>query len=106
MRLTKTLYIIEEIESDKPIGYDQLGRPIYGVSTIKTSFLGEVEAYSSRLAETRYGVTIDVTNRVFCYPNEKLILGGSIEYKGNSYEITECMQYDNHYEVLMKKVLS
>jgi hypothetical protein len=106
MRLTKTLYIVEEIESDEPIGYDSVGRPVYGYETVKSSFLGEVEPYSARLAETTYGVTVDVSNRVFCEPHEKLKLGASVEYKNSQYEVTECMEYDKHYEVLLKKVLS
>jgi hypothetical protein len=104
MRLTKTLYIVEKVKSDTPVGYDSFGRPIYSYSTVKTPFSAEAEPYSARLAETKYGVFVDVSNRIFCNPNEKIKVKASIEYNGQLFEVTECMQYDNHYEVLMKKV--
>lgn len=103
MRLTKTLYIVTEEETDEIKGYDSLGRPIYKVVTTKTPFKGEVEPYSSGLAGYRYGVSINVTNRVFCFPNEDIQLGTTVEYQDERYEVTENMKYDRHYEVLINK---
>lgn len=111
MRLTKTLFTIEVTQDylrdeNGDIIRDQDGRPVFGETETRTPFLGEIQPYSARLAETTYGVMVDVQNRVFCYPNEKLTLGTSIEYKGKKFEVTECMDYETHYEVLMKKVFS
>lgn len=104
MRLPKIIYIIEEIQGEL-VGFDQLGRPIYGEPTIlKTPISSEVEPFSSKLAETRYGVFVDVTNRVFCKPHEKIVLNQEIEFENEDYRITEVMKYDRHYEVLIKKV--
>ena len=105
MRLTKTLYIINKALSDTPNGTDEMGRPVYGEDSTITAFLGEVEPFSNKLAETRYGLFVDVTNRVFCLPNELIKLNCDIEYNGQNFIVTECMQYDRHFEVLLKKVL-
>ncbi|MFS0776082.1 hypothetical protein ABC255_08760 [Neobacillus sp. 3P2-tot-E-2] len=104
MRLTKTLYIVEKVQSNTPSGTDEFDRPIYDDIPTKTQFLGEVEPFSTRLAEQRYGVTVDVSNRVFCLPNEKIRIKSIIEYSGLEFEVTEFTAYDNHYEVLIKKV--
>lgn len=104
MRLTKTLYIISKTESDTPNGTDEFGRDKYDPIEIKTSFLGEVEQFSNRLAETNYGVFVDVTNRVFCEPNDLIKINGEIEYDNQNFIVTECMKYDRHYELLLKKV--
>lgn len=104
MRLTKTLYIIETGQSDIPIGVDEFDRPVYGDIATKTTFLGEIQPYSNRLAETNYGIIVDVSHRLFCYPNEKIKVKSFIEYNGLKYQVTEYMEYDNHFEVLMKKV--
>ncbi|ARK30772.1 hypothetical protein [Halalkalibacter krulwichiae] len=103
MRLTKTLYIVTE-ENGQVIDYDPFGRPIYGdPETIKSPFKGEVEPYSNTLAERTYGVFVEVTNRVFCKPNEDLKILSDIEYLEESYKVTEIMKYDKHYEVLIRK---
>ncbi|MFP5111829.1 hypothetical protein ACSU64_05555 [Bacillaceae bacterium C204] len=104
MRLTKTLYIIEKVKSETSNGVDEFDRPIYNDIPTKTPFFGEVEPYSTRLAEQRYGVMVEVTNRVFCFPNEKIKVKSLIEYNGLNFEVTEFTAYDNHYEVLIKKV--
>ncbi|MEH6957221.1 hypothetical protein [Neobacillus drentensis] len=104
MRLTKTLYIVEKVQSDTPSGLDEFDRPVYEDVPTKTPFLGEVEPYSTRLAEQRYGVLVDVSNRVFCLPNEMIKIKSIIEYNGLYFEVTEFTAYDNHYEVLIKKV--
>ncbi|WP_027725431.1 hypothetical protein [Tuberibacillus calidus] len=103
MRLTKTLYIVEEIESDEPIGYDSLGRPVYGTTTVKTPFMGEVEPYSSELTHTRYGLVANVTHRVFCLPNDKLKLNQHIEWQDKDYTLTGLLKYDRHFEVLINE---
>jgi len=104
MRLTKTIYAIEEVEGEI-IGYDDFGRPIYGDSTIvRTPIECEVEPYSNELAKTRYGVFVDATQRVFCKPNEKVLLTASMEYENEEYQVAEYMDYGRHYEVLIKKV--
>ncbi|MEH7416067.1 hypothetical protein V7266_12360 [Neobacillus drentensis] len=104
MRLTKTLYIVENIQSDTPSGVDEFDRPIYEDVPRKTPFLAEVEPFSSRLAESQYGVSVEVSNRVFCLPNDKIRIQSIIEYNGLEFEVTEMTTYDNHYEVLIKKV--
>jgi hypothetical protein len=103
MRLTKTLYIIKEEESAEPIYYNDFGEPVYGVIETKTPFQAEIEPYSNTLANNRYGVSVDVTNRLFCKPNPDILLGTLIEYNNIKYSVTENMQYDRHFEVLMKK---
>ncbi|WML44086.1 hypothetical protein [Neobacillus sp. PS3-40] len=104
MRLTKTLYILEKILSTTPRGTDEYGRAEYENVPIYTAFQGEVEPFSNRLAETNYGLFVDCTNRLFCEPNAKIKVKSLIEYNGQEFEIIECMEYDNHSEVLMKKV--
>lgn len=106
MRLTKTLYILDKVQSETPTGTDEFGREEYGFIDTKIPFLGEVEPFSNRLAETSYGLFVDCTNRLFCEPNVKIKLKTFIEYNGQEFEITECMEYDRHFEVLMKKVTS
>jgi hypothetical protein len=103
MRLTKTLYIVETKQSDTPTGVDQFGRPTFE-TIVKTPFFAEVEPYSSGLAEQVYGVFVDVTNRVFCTPNSKIKIKSIIEYINDKFEVTLLMQFDNHYELLIKKV--
>ncbi|WP_226087481.1 hypothetical protein [Mesobacillus sp. S13] len=104
MRLTKTLYVINKTESDEPSSIDEFGRGKYDLIETKTPLLGEVEPFSNRLAETRYGVFVDVTNRAFCMPNDLIKINGEIEYDNQNFIVTECMKYDRHYEVLLKKV--
>lgn len=104
MRLSKTLYIVENVQSSAPTGTDEYGREEYGYVPIYTSFQGEVEPFSNRLAETNYGLFVDCTNRLFCDPNLKIKVKSLIEYNGQQFEVTDCMEYDNHYEVLIKKV--
>ncbi|WBL16374.1 hypothetical protein [Sutcliffiella sp. NC1] len=103
MKLTKTLYTIHETEGEL-IGYDPLGRPVYSPPSIDyRAFKGELEPYSSKLAETTYGLIVQVTNRVFCYPNENILIGVKIRYNNEEYTVTECLRYDKHYEVLIRK---
>lgn len=105
MRLTKTLYLIR---NETPIlDYDRLGNPIYGDPVIFYDPIPcEVEPYSNELASTRYGVFVDCTDRAFTKPDERLTLNIPIRYDGSdNYKITEVMEYDRHFEVLIKKVL-
>ncbi|PLS04024.1 hypothetical protein [Neobacillus cucumis] len=96
MRLSKTIYIIETVQSDTPSGMDEFDRPIYEDIPTKTPFLAEVEPYSSKMAEQRYGVMVEVSNRVFCLPNDKIRIKSIIEYNGLDFEVTEFTAYDNH----------
>lgn len=103
MRLTKTLYTIHETEGEL-IGYDPFGRPVYGDSQIEyRPFRGELEPYSSKLAETTYGLFVQVTNRLFCYPNSNILVGVKIRFNNEDYEVRECLRYDKHFEVLIRK---
>lgn len=103
MRLNKKLYILTVIE-DAIIGHEPWGEPIYGTKEELSPFRGEVEPYSSGLSQNRYGVSVEVTNRLFCKPHNDIVLGASIRYQNEDYLVTEVMKYDRHYEVLMKKV--
>jgi hypothetical protein len=103
MRLPKTLYIVEMIQSEEPTSIDPFGQAIYGEIPEKTPLLGEVEPYSSKLAETQYGVFAEVHNRLYCYPNPNIKFHTLIEYEDELYKVVECMKYDRHYEVLLKK---
>ncbi|UOQ47740.1 hypothetical protein MUN88_17050 [Gracilibacillus caseinilyticus] len=104
MRLTKTMYVIDKSEREV-IDLDPLGNPIYGEGEIIYHPIRcEIEPYSSELARTRLGLTVDVTHRAFCYPNDLLKLNVPIKYDGSgNYKITELLRYDKHYEVLIKK---
>lgn len=112
MRLTKTLYIIQEGEPVY-LGDDWRGVPIYGDAPIVYNpFKGEIEPFSSELAKTRLGLFVDVTNRLFCKPNSGITIGTQIAYNDQNvdnfgdyerYTVTECLRYDKHYEVLVKK---
>ncbi|WP_158735149.1 hypothetical protein [Alteribacillus sp. YIM 98480] len=103
MRLTKDFYIVEEIEGEI-VDYDELDRPIYAETDYEyRHFLGELEPYSAQLAEHNYGLYIEVTHRVFCEPNERIKIGETITYEDEKYHVTECLRYDKHYEVMLKK---
>ncbi|WP_100408442.1 hypothetical protein [Bacillus solitudinis] len=101
MRLTKTLYFIEE---EKTItGYSSIGQPQYETVTTFVPFKGEVEPYSAKLAETNYGLFVEVTNRFFCKPNSNITFHKCIRYDEENYYVTEYLKYDKHFEVLMQK---
>jgi hypothetical protein len=101
MRLPKTLYFIEEEKTI--VGHDSLGRPIYDTVTTYDPFKGEVEPFSAKLAETQYGLFVEVTNRVFCLPNSKIKIQAPVRYNDEEYIITEYLPYDKHFEVLIKR---
>jgi hypothetical protein len=103
MRLTKTLYILEKVQSETPTGTDQFGREEYGFIPKRTPFLGEVEPFSNKLAETNYGLFVECTHRLFCLPNETIKVKTMIEYKGEEFQVTDCLPYDGHFEVLIKR---
>ncbi|WP_404443438.1 hypothetical protein LG307_14765 [Sutcliffiella horikoshii] len=103
MRTPKTFYTIHETEGEL-LGHDHLGRPVYGDPTTEyRKFKGELEPYSSKLAETNYGLFVQVTNRLFCEPNPNILTTSQILYKDEIYTVTDYLQYDKHFEVLIKK---
>lgn len=102
MRLTKTVYFLEE-DGERLVGYDWLNEPIYETVYTKVAILCEIEPYSSKLAENRYGIIADVQYRLFMKPDSRLKMGEKIEYQNENYTITGIMKYDKHFEVLMKK---
>lgn len=106
MRLTKTIYAIEEV--NEIIGWDDFMRPIYGdEETIYHPIPCEIEPYSGGLAQHRYGVFADITHRAFTRPNDLLKLTALVRYDGEDiYKIIEIMKYDKHYELLIKKELN
>jgi hypothetical protein len=104
MRLTKTLYFLDKVQSETPTGVDQFGREEYGFITDRIPFLGEVEPFSNRLAETNYGLFVECTHRIFCEPHSLIRLKALIEYNGEEFEVNECLSYGRHLEVLIKRV--
>lgn len=102
MRLTKTVYLLVE-GGEQIVGWNDFGEPIYETVFEKIPIQCEIEPYSSKLAENRYGIIVDVQYRLFTKPDEHLKLGEKIEYKDKNYTITGVMDYDRHYEVLIKK---
>lgn len=102
MRLTKTVYLLQEGE-EQIVDYNDFGEPIYETTYERIPVQCEIEPYSSKLAENRYGIIVDVQYRLFTKPDERLKLGEKIEYKDKNYTITGVMDFDKHYEVLMKK---
>lgn len=103
MRLPKTFYTIHETKGEL-LGHDHFGRPVYGEpSTEYREFKGELEPYSSKLAETNYGLFVQVTNRLFCEPNPNIFLTSKVLYEEEVYTVTEYLTYDKHFEVLIKK---
>jgi hypothetical protein len=102
MRLTKTVYLLGEGE-EVIVSYNDFGEPIYEMIPTRIPIQCEIEPYSSKLAENRYGIIVDVQYRLFTKPDERLKLGEKMEYKDKNYTITGVMDYDHHYEVLIKK---
>jgi hypothetical protein len=102
MRLTKTVYLL--VEGGKQIvDYNDFGEPIYETVFKRLPIRCEIELYSSKLAENQYGILADVKYRLFTKPDTRLKLGEKIEYRNENYTITGVMDYDRHYEVLIKK---
>ncbi|MCG6796352.1 hypothetical protein [Geobacillus sp. YHL] len=101
MRLTKTVYLLGEGE-EVLVGFNDFNEPIYETIPTRIPIQCEIEPYSSKLAENRYGIIVDVQYRLFTKPDERLKLGEKIEYDKN-YTITGIMDFDRHYEVLIKK---
>jgi hypothetical protein len=102
MRLTKTVYLLIE-GGEQIVGWNDFGEPIYETVFEKIPIRCEIEPYSSKLAENRYGILADVRYRLFTKPDARLKLGEKIEYRDENYTITGVMDFDRHYEVLMKK---
>jgi len=102
MRLTKTVYLLAEGE-EVLVGWNDFGEPIYETIPVRIPIQCEIEPYSSKLAENRYGIVVDVQYRLFTKPDARLKLGEKIEYRNENYTITGVMDYDRHYEVLIKK---
>jgi len=102
MRLRKTIEVITYEE--KLTGFDELGRPIYEKIKTYHPIKCEIEPFSSKLAETSYGVFIEATNRIFSRPTELLKLKDEIKYNNHLYEITQIVKYDKHYETMIKWV--
>jgi hypothetical protein len=102
MRLTKTVFLLGEGE-EQIVGWNDFGEPIYETIPTKIPIQCEIEPYSSKLAENRYGIITEVQYRLFTKPDERLKLGEKIEYKDKNYTITGVMDYDRHFEVLIKK---
>lgn len=96
MRLPKTVQIITtETQYDSDYGH-QIGE----IETVVGSFKAEIEPYSSQLALKQYGVSVEVTNRMFCEP-QSLELGTDLKYKNKNYKITGLLDYEKHMEVLL-----
>ncbi|MBP1935100.1 hypothetical protein [Ammoniphilus resinae] len=97
MRLPKTVQIID-IEKQ----YDDLGRYLGQEEIVVTEFKAEIEPYSTKLAETFYGTTVTVTNRLFCYPISQLELGSIVKWGDKKFQVTSLMDYERHFEVLLE----
>lgn len=105
MRLTEKIYTIALVDTGQ---VDWRGDPIYETVTSEP-FPCEIIPYSSKLAESNFGIIAEVTNQMFCEPRDDLELGTElIEVKKNGteqhYEVTAILDYDRHFEVLIKKV--
>lgn len=98
MRLTKILYFYNFLDGE----VDRWGTPTK--RKVKGDyFRGEVEPYSSKLAENTYGVFVTVTDRVFCKPDPRIKVNVELNYRNINYRITEVMDYGKHYEVLIER---
>lgn len=102
MRNTKTVYLLVK-NGEQLVGYNVFGEPIYEATFEKILIQCEIEPYSSKLAENRYGIVTDVQYRLFTKPDSRLKLGEKIEYKDKNYTVSGVMDFDRHYEVLMKR---
>jgi hypothetical protein len=106
MRLPKTIYTIKEVDTGE---VDWRGSPIYKVAQ-GDPFPCEIMPYSSKLAETNFGIIAEVTNQMFCESRDDLELGTElIEIKNGKeqhYFVTAILDYDRHFEVLIKKEAS
>ncbi|MBE2914743.1 hypothetical protein [Anoxybacillus flavithermus] len=102
MKLTKTVYLLVE-NSEQIVGYNVFDEPIYETVFEKIPIKCDVEPYSSKMAENRYGIVTDVQYRLFTKPDSRLKLGEKIEYRNEKYIVTGVMDFDRHYEVLMKR---
>lgn len=101
MRLPK---IIEIIKQEKIIAdYDRYGNPIYDTITTYYPIKCDVEPFGKELSEKSYGVFVDATHRVFTKPNELIKPNESVRYKNEKYKITKVVEYDKHFEVMLKK---
>lgn len=101
MRLSKTAFYYSG--KGELLGYDDWGRPLYG-DPQQIPFQMEIEPYSSELAKTNYGITVEVNYRMFTNPDSNLKLGSEIKYREEEFEIQKVWDYDRHYELLIKKV--
>ncbi|MEC1725854.1 hypothetical protein P9E34_14140 [Schinkia azotoformans] len=103
MRLTKTVYGYGLIFE----GYDYRGAPIYSEGIdLDNPIQCEIEPFSSQLAGNLYGISAQVTHRMFCKPNQNISLGKYLYYLDEKYLITSVLEYDRHYEVLINKEAS
>lgn len=100
MRLTKTAYLFGD--KGEYLGRDSHGRPIYGDPKPDIPFKMEIEPFSPKLAETQYGVFVEVRYRLFTYPDSRLKLNKEFVFKETIYKITQIMDYEKHFEVLVK----
>jgi hypothetical protein len=99
MRLPKTASFVK-IEKQ----YNSLGQYTGENVVVLGEISCDIQPYSSRLAEATYGVSLNVTSRLFCRPDELLQLGSILKYENKKYLVNSIMDFDKHYEVLMELV--
>lgn len=102
MRYKDKLYAITE--EKEIVDYDVLGNPIYNVVKTYHEIRCNVEPYSSAMAKESYGEFEEVSNRAFTEPHELIELNTTLSDKTTLYEVVESLEYDKHYEVLLKQI--
>lgn len=86
------------------VGDDRLGIPQYRVEQKITPFQASIQPFSNKLATDRYGLNVEVTDLLYVRnPPAELDKGATIVGNGLEYEATECLKYQRHYKVLIKK---
>ena len=95
-------------ENGKPVT-DQYGRPVKFPPSPDIPFeLRSWQPYGPTAAYNRYGLGIEVNYRFFCDPNERITMFEDkvirLLYKDRVYQITWILEYETHYEVMVKYI--
>ncbi|WP_273130012.1 hypothetical protein [Bacillus weihaiensis] len=98
MRLTKQAYFLDKVF----VGYDVFGLPTYDEAR-SDPFYMEFEPYGTQLASRDYGVNVaEINYRMFTHPNDRFELNMIIHHKEKEFKILQIMDYDKHYEILVR----
>lgn len=92
---------------NKSITYSAEGMPVIVWTASQTTELSNKQPLSGEIAFKEYGISdAGITNLFFFKTSTTAQEGGRIVYGSEAYDIYRIEKYNNHYEVIVRAVVS